>query len=290
GSPANSFCATYSTSSLTATNGTPHTVSASFAHSGSFLDSSGALSGGQTVNPKDLTIQPANDTKTYGATSPDSPFSGTVTGLVSPDAVNVTYGSATGLLATAAVPGPYSITVDAVSFTTGSASNYNIIKNKGALTVNPVTVTITASSPTVHYGDPVPAITAGFSNSFVNGQTSAVLTTQPTCTTAYTVTSNAGSSPSTSCSGAVATNYTFSYVPGAVTIQQVTVTITASSPTVHYGDPVPTITAGFSNSFVNGQTSAVLSTQPTCTTGDTVTTTAGSSPATSCSGTVRTNV
>ncbi len=289
GSPANSFCATYSTSSLTATNGTPHTVSASFAHSGIFLDSSGALSGGQTVSPKDLTIQPADDTKTYGATSPDSPFSGTVTGLVSPDTVNVTYGSAAGLLATAAVPGPYSITVDAVSFTTGSASNYNIIKNKGALTVNPVTVTITASSPTVHYGDPVPTITAGFSNSFVNGQTSAVLSTQPVCTTAYTTTSNAGTSPATSCSGAVATNYTFSYVPGAVTIQQVTVTITASSPTVHYGDPVPTITAGFSNSFVNGQTSAVLSTQPTCTTAYTVTSNAGTSPATSCSGAVATN-
>src|SRR5207247_5450850 len=91
----------------------------------------------------------------------------------------------------------------------------------------------------------------------------------------YTTASNAGSSPSTSCSGAVATNYTFSYVPGAVTIQQVTVTITASSPTVHYGDPVPTITAGFSNSFVNGQTSAVLSTQPTCTTAYTTTSNAG---------------
>src|SRR5439155_19716549 len=100
--------------------------SASFSPSSTSHYTNTKMTGGQTVNAKDLTIQPANDTKTYGATSPDAPFSGTVTGLVSPDAVNVTYGSATGLLATAAVPGPYSITVDAVSFTTGSAPNYNI--------------------------------------------------------------------------------------------------------------------------------------------------------------------
>src|SRR5207247_7013558 len=93
-----------------------------------------------------------------------------------------------------------------------------------------VTVSIAASSPTVHYGDPVPTITAGFSNSFVNGQTSAVLTTQPTCTTAYTTASNAGSSPSTSCSGAVATNYTFSYVSGAETGKAAWRTSTQTSP------------------------------------------------------------
>src|SRR5437667_5514921 len=157
GSPANSFCATYSTSSLTATNGAPHTVSASFAHSGIFLDSSGALSGGQTVNPKDLTIEPANDAKTYGATSPDAPFSGMVTGLVTPDAVNVTYGSATGLSATAAVSGPYDITVDAVSFSSGSASNYNIIKKKGALTVKANDLTIKPEGDTKTYGATIPA-------------------------------------------------------------------------------------------------------------------------------------
>jgi len=90
----------------------------------------------------------------------------------------------------------------------------------------------------VHYGDAVPAIAAGFSNSFVNGQTSAVLTTQPTCTTAYTTTSNADTSPSTSCSGAVATNYAFSYVSGAVTIQQANLTIGVTAASVSYpGSP-----------------------------------------------------
>ncbi len=50
-----------------------------------------------------------------------------------------------------------------------------------------------------------------------NGDTSAVLT-KPICVTAYTTTSAAGSSPSTTCSGAAAANYTFTYVNGAMIV------------------------------------------------------------------------
>src|SRR5207249_8104020 len=104
-----------------------------------------------------------------------------------------------------------------------------------AVTIQQVTVRILASSPALYYGDPVPAITAGFSG-FVNSQTSTVLTTQPTCTTAYTTSSNFGTSPSTSCSGAAATNYTYIERASCRDSQQVTVSITASSTTEHYGD------------------------------------------------------
>jgi hypothetical protein len=80
----------------------------------------------------------------------------------------------------------------------------------------------------VTYGAAVPAITASYSG-FVNGETSAVLTTLPTCITAYTTSSKAGSSPSTSCSGAAAANYTFSYVNGSVIVNQALPTITLAS-------------------------------------------------------------
>ncbi|KAA6462090.1 hypothetical protein DYQ86_10755 [Acidobacteria bacterium AB60] len=85
------------------------------------------------------------------------------------------------------------------------------------IVVNPAILTITASSPTVVYSAPVPAITPVF-GAFVDGESSAVLTNQPTCGTTYTTTSPVGSSPSTSCSGAAAANYAFAYVPGSVTI------------------------------------------------------------------------
>ena len=96
--------------------------------------------------------------------------------------------------------------------------------------INPASLTITASSPNVTYGSAVPPITPIF-GAFFNGDTSAVLTKQPTCVTAYTTTSAAGSSPSTSCSGAMAANYAFTYVNGSVTVNKVaaTVTVTQSS-------------------------------------------------------------
>src|SRR5262249_19275790 len=47
-------CATTSTSTLTVA-ASPHSVSASYTHTGNFSDSSGSLSGGQTVSPAPLT-------------------------------------------------------------------------------------------------------------------------------------------------------------------------------------------------------------------------------------------
>src|SRR5713226_7473399 len=178
-------------------------------------------------------------------------------------------------------------TTPATSCSGAVGTNYSFSYVPGYVTIGQAAVTITASSPSVTFGDAVPTITPGFS-AFKGSDTSAVLTTQPTCTTAYTTTTNAGTTPATSCSGAVATNYSFSYVPGHVTIGQAAVTITASSPSVTFGDAVPTITASFS-AFKGIDTSAVLTTQPTCTTAYTTTTNAGTTPATSCSGAVATN-
>src|SRR6185503_18494120 len=58
---------TYTTSGLNATNGTPHVVSASYAATGSFGNSSGSLSGGQVVNKATPTATLAvnNSPQTY---------------------------------------------------------------------------------------------------------------------------------------------------------------------------------------------------------------------------------
>ena len=91
----------------------------------------------------------------------------------------------------------------------------------GTLVVNAAPLTITASSGSMTYGGPVPAITPGFSG-FVLGQTAATaLTTQPTCsTTATSASSVIGSPYPSACSGAVAPNYAFTYVAGTVTVGQ----------------------------------------------------------------------
>jgi lipopolysaccharide export system protein LptA len=79
-----------------------------------------------TVTAASLTITPAgNKSKVLGSTF--TAFTGTVSGLQNSDAVTVSYTSA-GAPASAAV-GTYDITVASVTFTQGSASNYNIVSN-----------------------------------------------------------------------------------------------------------------------------------------------------------------
>jgi hypothetical protein len=97
---------------------------------------------------------------------------------------------------------------------------------------------ITASSPSVAYGAAVPAITPSYSG-FTNGDTSASLSIQPTCTTVYSATSAPGSAPATSCSGAVDPKYEISYAAGSVTVTQASQTIGHwwNSSTL-YGTPV----------------------------------------------------
>ena len=146
-------------------------------------------------------------------------------------------------------------------------------------------LTITASSPSMTYGGTVPAITPSYSG-FVNGDTPASLTRQPTCS--ITGSPTKVGTYTTTCSGAVDANYsTINYVSGTLTVNPAALAITASSSTMAYGGTVPTITPSYSG-FVNGDSSASLTTQPTCTTTATSASPAGTYPS-SCSGAVDAN-
>ncbi len=60
-----------------------------------------------------------------------------------------------------------------------------------------------------------------------------------------------GTTPA-SCSGAVDSNYTITYVSGSVAVSPAPLTVTASSGIMTYGGSPPAITASYSG-FVNGQ-------------------------------------
>ena len=109
---------------------------------------------------------------------------------------------------------PYSI-VPSAAVGTGVA-NYNITYVNGTLTVNKASLTITASSHTVTFGDAVPTITPSYTG-FVAGDDPTDLTTQPTCSTTYTVGSLIGTYP-TKCENAASSNYNITYVNGTVTV------------------------------------------------------------------------
>jgi hypothetical protein len=82
--------------------------------------------------------------------------------------------------------------------------------------VQPAPLTITANTQTMLLHGTVPALTASYSG-FVGGDSAAVLTTQPSCTTTATSSSPVGSYPIT-CSGALAPNYSSSYVAGTLSV------------------------------------------------------------------------
>jgi hypothetical protein len=85
---------------------------------------------GLIVNQATLTITPdGNKSKLLGSTF--TAFTGTVSGLQNSDTIAVTYASAGA--ASSAAAGSYDITVATVTFTSGTSSNYNIIKNVAAM-------------------------------------------------------------------------------------------------------------------------------------------------------------
>jgi 6-phosphogluconolactonase (cycloisomerase 2 family)/Zn-dependent membrane protease YugP len=110
------------------------------------------------------------------------------------------------------------------------------------LTVNPALLTVTASNATRVYGDPNPVFAFSITG-FVNGETAAVLTGSPSCTTVADPTSPIGSYAITCAQGTLAaSNYTFTFVSGTLTISPAPLTATAASFSRLYGDPNPTFT------------------------------------------------
>jgi len=139
-------------------------------------------------------------------------------------------------------------------------------------------LTITAPSPTISYGQSVPALTPTYIG-LINGDTTT--TTPPTCSTTPADPTAAGSYP-VHCSGAADVDYSITYAPGTLTIGAVPLTITAPSPTVDYGESLPQLTPSYTG-LVNGDTTTA--TPPTCTTTPAEPTAVGTYPV-SCSGAV----
>jgi 6-phosphogluconolactonase (cycloisomerase 2 family) len=128
------------------------------------------------------------------------------------------------------------------------------------LTVNPVLLTVTASNATRVYGDPNPVFAFSITG-FVNGETAAVLTGSPSCTTTATQASAVGTYPISCTQGTLAaTNYTFTFVSGTLTISPATLTATAANANRLYGDPNPTFTGTITGIKNGDNITAVYST------------------------------
>ncbi|HVX11301.1 MAG TPA: MBG domain-containing protein [Pirellulales bacterium] len=241
-------------------SGNPYTITASGAVDADYTIR--YVAGALTVDPVSLTITADDKTEVYGAALPTltASYSGFVNGdgassLMTPPTLTTTATAASHVSGN-----PYTITASGAV-----DADYTISYQPGSLTVTPAALTITADDKTKVYGDPVPTLTASYSG-FVNGDSVSSLTAPPTLTTTATAASHVSGNPYTiTASGAVDSDYTISYVAGALTVTPAALTITADDKTKVYGDPVPTLTASYSG-FVNGDNASSLTTPPTLTT------------------------
>jgi hypothetical protein len=107
------------------------------------------------------------------------------------------------------------INVGTATATITGIGNYTGTKTS-SFTIQKASLIVTAKSYTINQGDPFPTYEADYSG-FKNGETSSVLTTQPTFSCSTSSTTTPGEFDIT-VSGVTANNYSISYVKGKLTI------------------------------------------------------------------------
>ncbi len=198
-------------------SGSPYVITAALGTLASGNYSFSFVNGNLVVTPATLTVTADDASRTYGSANPG--FSDTITGFVNGQTLSTSGVTGAASLLTLATPtsdvtgSPYVITA---AIGTLAAGNYNFQFVNGSLAVTPALLTITANNATKTLNAALPPLTASYSG-FVNGETAANLTTQPTLATTASSTSPVGSYPIT-VSGASDSNYAITYVNGTLTV------------------------------------------------------------------------
>jgi gliding motility-associated-like protein len=218
-------------------------VTANAATGGTFKSENYTISyipGDIIVDKALLSITAKQVNKTYGQaiTGGSGSTAFTAIGLQNAEtigSVTIAYGAGA---AASSITDTYTGSVVASKVTGGSftISNYKVNYMPGDIVVDNALLTITAKNKSKDYGAALPELTVGY-DGFVNGDDSESLTTQSVPTTIGTAASAVGEYPIT-VSGATSNNYTISYKPGVLTVDPVTLTITALPRTKTYGEEV----------------------------------------------------
>ena len=170
------------------------------------------------------------------------------------------------------LPGGYAITVSGAS-----DPDYTFSYQPGTLIVTPAPLIITANNANKMYGAPLPALSASYIG-LLNGDGPSNLASRPSMTTTATPDSPVLSGGyAIMGSGASDPDYAISYRPGALLITPAPLTITANSTTMFQGVAIPPLSVSYTG-FMNGDSPASLSRQPTVTTAATSLSPAGAYP------------
>jgi hypothetical protein len=196
----------------------------------------GATSNSFNITQAPLTITANNVPKTYGTalTGGAGSTAFTSSGLQNGETIgSVTIAYGTGAAANAAVA-TYtgSVTPSLATGGTFTASNYSITYNSGNIIVSAAPLTVTASDQTKTYGDSNLGSSAFTSSGLQNGETigSVTLSTNATPSTSGNYTAGSWTiTPSAATGGTfTASNYSITYVDGALTVNKKTLTVTAT--------------------------------------------------------------
>ncbi|MCX6885220.1 MAG: MBG domain-containing protein [Verrucomicrobia bacterium] len=212
-----------------------------------------------TVNQAAMTITANATNRVYGAVNPV--FTGTVVGVVNNDNITGLYSTA----ATVTSPiGTYTI-VPSLSDPDGKRGNYSVTTNAALMTITKAALTVTADDKGRIYGETNPVFTASYTG-WLNGDGLAVLSGAPSLTTVAVTNSPIGNYTITAAIGTLsATNYSFLFTNGTLSIGRAVLTVSADAKSRIYGGTNPVFTASYSG-WLNGDTTAVLSGAPSLTT------------------------
>ena len=211
---------------------------------------------GLAVTPAALTVTATDQTKTYGTALDLGTTGFTDAGLLNGDTVTGVTLTSAGAAATATVAGsPYAITPSAAVGT--GLGNYTIayVNAPAGLTVNPATLTITASDQTKTYGTALSLGTTAFTDAgLLNSDT---VTGVTLASTGAAATANVAGSPyAIMSSAAVGTglgNYTITYQSGALAVSQKALTYSVADVQSFFGI-LATLGAATLNGIVPGDT------------------------------------
>ncbi|HJQ20515.1 MAG TPA: MBG domain-containing protein [Gemmatimonadaceae bacterium] len=238
--------ASFATWNFPCVNAGGHTLSVSFPRSHvtavAPLYEASAGSATFTVNKRPITVTAADKRWTYGDDHP------TLTGAITPtgsEGVQTQCGDvAQGVYATdkgsASDANTYAGAISAdVSFTSGSASNYDVTKVPGTATIDPRPINLTVSAPERQYGDEDhltaqydPAEIRNHDDAIAGGMTYAIVSD------VTPVSDHGDHAVSATSGGSRIANYAVTVVPATLTIDKRVLTGSIGSTSRAYGDDI----------------------------------------------------
>lgn len=208
------------------------------------------------VNKKSVTVVlQGYVTKTYNATTAAAVATTNyrLTGVLGTDQVSITNAPTTGTYDNANVGNNKIVTVNGIQIGGADVANYVLAASTTSAPVgiiNPATITATADNKNKFAGNANPSLTVSYSG-FAGTETETVITTKATATTTANTASGVGTYDITA-NGAVAANYTFTYVKGTLTVLAgVTSNLNAAAVTLYENQPAATVAANLTSTSEN---------------------------------------